>query len=453
MESTLRPSTELQRRIDADVRTSLRRFGTPGAVIAAVKDGHIIYTKSYGLRDRARNLPVLIDTPFEIGSITKQFTAAAILQLQEAGKLNIDSTVATYLSTVPHASEITLRQLLSHTSGLHDYFDAPTIDDDAVKTVTFDQLMARVADLPLDFAPGAKWSYSNTGYAMLGRIIEVTSHETYRDYVKSHLIDPVGMTHTFTVADEPKISGMSVGYRHSAGRLEAAPTISESFGWAAGNIVSTVSDLNKWNKALREGQAISKADYALMATSVSTLQGDAGYGLGLFVGEIEGEPRVGHTGGSFGFTTANEYFPKLDLQIIAFTNLGDDAPEPGEILTQIVLEDLNPNIAAAAARASPGADPAVTELVKMVFVGLQSGDEDYGSFNARLGDKLKAGLAQRLAKGFASYGPPTSAIFKGARTSIDLKWSDYLLQFGPGCSLKFSVALDAEGKVAGISFG
>lgn len=443
----------VERRIDADIAESLYRFDTPGAVIAIVKDDHVLYKKGYGLRDKEKRLPVVEGTHFEIGSITKQFTVAAILQLQEAHKLSIDDTVAKYLPNAPHASEVNLRQLLSHTSGLADYFDGRALEQDGGKPHSFDQLMARIADKPLDFAPGAKWSYSNTGYAMLGRIIELLSHESYNAYVKTHLLSRGGMTNTYTMGDEPKIAGMAVGYHHVDKRLEPSAPLDDSFAWAAGNLVSTVSDLSKWNEALRTGKIVSKADYALMATPVMTRQGDAGYGLGLFVGDVDGQPRIGHTGGAFGFTTANEYFPNQKLQIIAFTNSGDNAPEPGEVLTQIVFEDLYPDIAAAAARPSPGADPAVTTLVKSVFTGIENGTEDYGQFNARLGEKLKAGIAETWAKEFAYYGRVTAAIFKGARTVGDRKWSDYLLQFGPGCSLKFSVALDADGKVASLSFG
>jgi D-alanyl-D-alanine carboxypeptidase len=443
----------LRQRIDADVGTVLRRWDVPGAAIAVIRDGRRVYAQAWGLRDREKRLPVTVDTPFEIGSITKQFTAAAILQLQEAGKLDINATVDRYLPDAPHARETTLRQLLSHTSGLPDYFDGPNIEAAASKPITFSGLIDRIASKPLDFAPGAQWHYSNTGYILLGRILEIVSHHSYRDYIQAHLIDPVGLTQTHRVADEPRIAGMAVGYHHAGGKLERSQTISDSFGWAAGNLVSTLKDLDKWNQALQGGKVVTAADYALMSTSVKTLRGDAGYGLGLFVGEVEGQPRIGHTGGSFGFTTANEYFPNQHVQIIAFTNQGDDTPEPGEVLAQAVFHDLFPEVAALAARATDGESATTTALAQSVFATVQAGTGDYGSFNARLGGKLKTGLAERLAKEFGPYGPATSFIFKATRRDSDLQWFDYVIQFGPGCSLKFAVALDAEGKVASLSFG
>lgn len=445
---------QLAQSIDVDVRTVLRRADVAGATIAIVEDGHVVYRRAYGLRNRDRQLPAGVDTHYEIGSITKQFTAAAILQLQEDGKLNIDATLATYLPDAPHARKVTLRQLLTHTSGLPDYLDGPNVEEEATKQVTFAQLIARVAGRPLDFVPGSRWSYSNTGYIVLGRIIELVSHDSYRHYMQTHIFDPVGMKQTFTVADEGDLPNMAVGYWHANGRIEPAPTISDTFGWSAGNIVSTIGDLEKWNKALMSGKVVTSADYALMTAPVmTTQQGNSNYGFGLFIDSVEGQPRIGHTGGSFGFTTANEYFPKQNVQIIAFTNDGDEPPEAGEALTTAIFNDLFPEIATMAARPSVGEDASVTASAKVMFTQLQSGAEDHSRLGSRLDAKMKAGLAQRMAKQYAQYGSPTAFIFKGRRSDSGLKWFDYLLQFGPGSSLKFGIGLDDAGKIASFSFG
>ncbi|MFC4526867.1 beta-lactamase family protein [Dyella halodurans] len=443
----------VDKRIDADVHAVLQRTETPGAAIAVFKDGQLVYRQAYGLRDRDGHLPASVDTWFEIGSITKQFTAAAILQLQEAGKLTIDAKLATYLPDAPHANEVTLRQLLSHTSGLPEYVDGPDIEQAATRPATFDQLVARIKDKPLDFAPGSRWSYSNTGYLMLGRVIEVVSQESYRHYVQTHLLDSAGLTQTFTVADEAHLPVMAIGYRHAQGRLERAPTIHDTFGWAAGNLVSTLGDLQKWNQALMGGKIVSPADYALMSTSVMTTEkGSADYGLGLFVDSVEGQPRVGHTGGSFGFTTANEYFPKQGVRIIAFTNNGDN-PEPGEMLTTAIFNELYPEIYAAMRKPAAGEDTAMTAAARATFTQLQGGSEDSSRFGAKLDAKLKAGLSARLAKQFSPYGAPTAFVFKGRRVDGAVTWFDYLIQFGPGSILKFGLGIDQAGKVASLSFG
>ncbi len=439
-------------RIDPVVQEVMQRTGTPGVSIAVVEGGRIVYSHAYGLADREKRSPATVGTYYEIGSITKQFTAAAILQLQEAGKLSIDSTLATYLPAAPHAGEVTLRQLLSHTSGLPEYFTGPDVDTAAGKPTSFDQVMARVAGKPLDFPPGAKWSYSNTGYILLGRVIEVVSHESYHHYIQAHILDPLGMKQTFTMTDEKSLPDMALGYTRADGQIKRSPPIDEGFAWSAGDLISTPADLQKWNAALTSGKVVTPADYALMTTSVKTQQGDSGYGLALFIDTIDDQPRIGHTGSSLGFTAANEYFPKQDVRIIAFTNLEDD-PEPGERFTTAIFETLFPEIAAAAARPSPGEDTAVTATARTLFAQMQSGTEDGSLLGDKLAAKMKAGLAKRLADAFAPYGPATAFIFKGSRTEAGVRWFDYLIKFGPGSSLKFSVGFDGSGKITSLGFG
>ncbi|NII11069.1 serine hydrolase domain-containing protein [Oleiagrimonas sp. C23AA] len=439
-------------RIDAGVRAIMQRTGTPSAVIEIAQHGQVLYRHAYGLRDRRKQRPATVDSYYEIGSITKQFTAAAVLQLQEAGKLHLDDKLSDYLPNAPHASEVTLRQLLSHTSGLPDYLDAIDKAGAIGKRASFDTLMSYVAGKPLDFAPGSHWSYTNTGYAMAGRVIEVVSHESYRHYVQTHLLDRAGMTHTYTVADEGTLPNMAIGYQRKDGRIVPAPTIADSVGWAAGFLVSTVGDLEKWNVALRGGRIVTPADYALMSRSVRVGQGDAGYGLGLFVGKLDGQPRIGHTGGSLGFTTASEYFPRQALLVIAFTNFVDN-PEPGETITTAIFEDLDPTIAAAAMRPAKGENAAITRKLKAFFPHMQAGDTNSPLLAARLGKKMKMGLAKRLAGEFKGYGQPTAFIYKGEHMQAGMTFHDYVIRFGPGSLLKFGIALDRDGKITALLQG
>jgi len=441
----------LASRIDADARQVLQRTGTPGATLAIYRNGEPVYIHAYGLGDRERKTPATASTHYEIGSITKQFTAAAILQLQEAGKLDINATLATYLPDAPHAREVTLKQLLSHTSGMPEYLDGPDVEAWAVKPATFEQIVARIKDRPLDFPPGSRWSYSNSGYVLLGRVIEVASHESYEHYVKAHLLVPAGMGQTTTVADEARVPGMAKGYRHTDGNLELAPVIHDTVGWAAGNLVSTVADLERWNVALQGGKMIRPADYALMTTPAP---GSTDYGLGLFVDTLDDQPRIGHTGGSFGFTTSNQYFPKQGIQIIAFTNVGDN-PEPGQMLATATFEVLYPDIAAAARKPASGENPATTGAARKAFARLQGRGDDLSMFDDRLKTKMGAGLSERMARQLSPFGEPSSFIYKGRRQDKEKNrvWNDYRIEFGPGNSLPFGVELDANGKVAGISIG
>jgi CubicO group peptidase (beta-lactamase class C family) len=439
-------------RIDTDVQTILRLTGTPSAVIGIVEDGRIVYRKAYGLRDLERRIAATIGTHYEIGSITKQFTAAAILQLQEAGKLDIDDKLSKYLPDAPHAGEVTLRQLLSHTSGLPEYLDGPDIESAATKPAAFAQLMTRVAGKPLDFTPGTNMVYNNTGYILLGRVIEIVSRQSYRDYVRKRLLERAGMAQTYTVADEAHLSNMAVGYRHANGKLERAQPIHETWGWSAGDLVSTLDDLETWNRALTQGKIVSSASYSAMTTPAKIGDSESDYGLGLFVDSLQDQPRIGHTGGSFGFTAANEFFPKQNVRIIAFTNHNAN-PEPGEMITTAVFDDLFPDIAAAASRPAPGEDADVTARARTLFGQIQTGMKESSLLGAKLDAKMKNGLAERLAKQFSPFGTPSHFIYKGSRPGTGLRWYDYLIEFGPGSQLRFAVGLDNEKKIVSISFG
>lgn len=384
-------------RIDADVAVALGRREVPGAVIEIIRDGEPVYRKAYGLRDRARRLPAEIGTRYEIGSITKQFTAAAILQLRAAGKLDIDRKLATYLPAAPHAREVTLRQLLSHTSGLHEYFD----DALASRPIGYDALIARIADLPLDFPPGSRFSYSNTGYMLLGRVIETLSGETYHDYLEHKIFGPLGMTRTATMVEEATLDNMAVGYRRRQGKLELAPPLNAGWAGAAGMIVGTPDDLAKWDAALSGGKVVSAADYAEMTVPFKLTGGaSADYGLGLFVDSAFDQPRIGHTGGALGYTTADEFFPKQGVRIIAFTNSGDDTPEAGEVLTNLVFQDLYPDIATAALAPAAGEESSATDSARAAFVELQAGT-GYAHFASSLAAKLANGAGRRLSDSLA----------------------------------------------------
>jgi D-alanyl-D-alanine carboxypeptidase len=440
--------------ITDDITSVMHRYNIPGATVEITQDGVVLYTHAFGYSDLANKAPALDSTHYEIGSITKQMTAAAILQLRDAGKIDLDAKVATYVPNAPHANEITVRQLLTQTSGLPDYLDVPGIDPS--KAATYDQIMASIAGKPLQFPPGGGWRYSNTNYFILGRIIEVVSGERYAAYVQHHFFDPLGMTQTFTSGKEASIPGMALGYELVDGQLSPPRTpISESYGWAAGDLVSTVSDVAKWSDALQNGRVVSAQDYALMTTSQPTTHGDSGYGFGLFIDSVDDQPRIGHTGGDPGFTAADEYFTKQNVHIIALTNdgNGNGHPEAGEILTTVAFEDLFPQIAAASLRPSPGENPSVTAAVAKFFTSVQSGHEDYTTFADRMAQKFKTQYAALFASEFEPYGPPTAFVFRGRRSEQGKQWFDYVVHFGPGVALKMTLGFDEAGKIAGLAFG
>ena len=441
--------------IDRDLTSAMRYYGVPGAAIMVIRNGHVIYVRAFGVRDLKHRLPVRTNTIFEIGSITKQFTAACILQLQEKGKLRIDRLLSDYLPDAPHAREVTLRQLLTHTSGLHDYLDGPwkEVARLAARPIAYRDLIARVARLPLDFAPGTKWSYSNTGYLLLGKVIEKISGQSYRDYLQNHILRPLHMIDTHTTANENRLPRMALGYWHIDGKLERAPIIDPSWGNSAGFLVSTLGDLAKWDAALRGGKVVSSASYRDMTTPfMTTKNGSANYGFGLFVDSVYGQARIGHTGGSQGFTTADEYFPRQGVRVIAFTNLGDSTPEAGEALTNVLFADLYPAVAAKALTSAPGENAAIARIVREAFRELQTG-KGYALFGARLKSKLAGGIGRKFVIAFGPYGAPTGEIFEGTRKDAKDIWYDYTMQLGPGAMLPFAVKIGRDRTVSSFSIG
>lgn len=354
-------SAAVRSKIDTDVRALLSAAHAPGATIAVVQGGATVYTRSYGLRDVAKSLPAGTRTRYEIGSITKQFTAAGILQLKEAGKIDLDAMVATYLPSLSHAKEMTIRQLLTHTSGLPDYVGIPNFETLAGTPATFEQLMSRISGMPLGFTPGAQFGYSSTNYLILGRIIELVSGQSWEEYVQQHLFAPAGMTESATMAQEGELADMARGYVYAQGHTTESKPIAESWASSAGGIVSTAEDLQKWGEALSSGRIISASDYQLLTSPARLADGSTGeYGFGMRIDRFEGQPRVWHDGNTNGFDASDEFFPSQDVRIIVLTNTLDGRSDQ---IARHIYNDLFPAIAAAAQRAEEAAQHSAAALL------------------------------------------------------------------------------------------
>ena len=296
-----------------------------GLALAVGRRGHILYDHGFGFQDADKLKPIDSETHFEIGSITKQFTAAAILQLKEQGKLSLDDTLATYLPAFPHGTEISIRQLLNHTSGLADYFWVKGFDKHELGGC--EKIVSLIGKEPLEFVPGESFAYSNTNYIALGRVVEVVSGESYRQYIQHHLFDPAGMSQSTTMVEEYSVKDMAHGFAsdpQQPGFTVPAVPLNPGWAWSAGYIVSTVGDLEKWDAALRNGRIISSADYILMTTPFQFLSGtSAHYGFGLVIdtyndpGSFDAHPRVWHTGGTYGFVAGN-FVSQTKIWILLF---------------------------------------------------------------------------------------------------------------------------------------
>lgn len=306
------------------VKHRVAETGAPGVTIAIVRDDKIAYEGAFSMR-RLRGAAMDTETRFEIGSLTKLFTAAAILQLKERGKLALDDRLNKYLPQFPHASEITLRRLLNQTTGLPDFMQTNHFLRISRTSPGGFARIARMAEAPLHFTPGSRWEYSNTNYIALGRVIEVVSGQSYDRYVRRHLFAAAGMTHTTTVENEHRVTDMATGYWRGLemkGALIPAPALTESWSWSAGDIISTVGDLARWQIALQTGHIISKSDFAVMTTPVRLSNGKAGdYGFHWWSDSVHGHAMLSSLGDTYGSSSCIDIFPGEQLAIIVLENM------------------------------------------------------------------------------------------------------------------------------------
>lgn len=332
------------RAIDAAVRAQLAQTGVPGAAIAIVHNGKVVYERGYGVRSR-NGPPVGIHTHFEIGSDTKQFTASAMLQLKEEGKLGLDDRLAKYIPDFPHAGDITLRQLLNQTSGLPDY----VMTNHFVHiTQTSGGSLSRIERMvagPLRFRPGSRWEYSNTNYAALGRVIELVSHQSYHEYVRTQLFARAGMRESGFISDERSFNDMASGYWHGLRNSAAAvpaPEIGDSWTAGAGNIVSTVDDLARWDIALQAGRIVKASDLRLMTSPATLSDGKRDdYGFGWWIDPVHGHTDVYHDGDTFGMSSSNNLFPDFDLDVIVLEN---EPMDTASSTARAILDALLPSL-------------------------------------------------------------------------------------------------------------
>lgn len=301
---------------------------TGGAALIA-KKGQIIYKKAFGMANLELNIPMLADNVFRIGSISKQFTAVAILQLMEQGKLGLQDDITKFIPDYPtHGHKITIEHLLTHTSGIQSYTGMKEFGTISRLDKTPEELIAFFKNQPMEFAPGTKWNYNNSGYFLLGYIIEKLSGKTYPEYVEENIFKPLGMTNSYYGSDSKIIKNRAAAYsKNEKGFINAEP-LSMTLPYAAGSLQSTVEDLYKWNQALHSYKLVKKESLDKAFTPYVLSDGKkTDYGYGWSIGKIQGSPTIEHGGGIPGFLTMGIYLPKEDVFVAVFSNCDCNAPE------------------------------------------------------------------------------------------------------------------------------
>lgn len=344
-ERRLTPQTEAQ--IDAAARQDVTSGRLAGAAVAIMRDGRLVFEKGYGRANLELGVPVNTKTVFRIGSLTKQFTAAGVLLLAEQGKLKIDGKLSLYLPEFPRANEVTLRDLLNHTSGIHNFTEGPVIDRISTSGATVQRLVADIAgQSPLyDFEPGTGWWYSNSNYALLGAVIERVSGKSWGTFMKAEIFDKLGMADTSADKASDLVTGRASGYSligGAAGKFRNADFTDMSVPYAAGALRSTIADMARWNAALFGGKLLKPQSLkemlapgrlrngAVNQTAIAWPGGKASspppefipgyYAFGLDHHTENGRRIIGHDGSIAGFDAVMQTYVDEGLTVIVLTN-------------------------------------------------------------------------------------------------------------------------------------
>jgi D-alanyl-D-alanine carboxypeptidase len=322
---------DLAKRIDA-VMSEVYKPGQPGAAVIVRKHGQTVLRKGYGLADLELQIPLEPDMVFRLGSLTKQFTALSILMLAEQGKLGLQDEITKFLPDYPtQGRKITVEHLLTHTSGIQSYTDMPEWLPLWRKDFTLKELIDLFKDKPMQFEPGERWAYNNSGYILLGAIIEKISGNTYEAFIDANIFKPLGMKQSYYGSAERIIPRRIPGYQMGRGGFVNAPYLSMTQPYAAGSLLSTVDDLAVWSDAVFSGKLVKKEWLDKAFTPYRLKDGESsGYGYGWFIADFGGHRSIEHGGGINGFTTYEMTFPEDGLFLAILTNSAAPgrAPEP-----------------------------------------------------------------------------------------------------------------------------
>jgi D-alanyl-D-alanine carboxypeptidase len=389
---------DLKSKIDAAVNQILSSTKVPSASIAIVKDGHIAYLQAYG---QARLSPAMEATPqmqYSIGSISKQFTAAAVLLLAQEGKLNLSDPVSKYLPELTRAREVTIRMLLSHTSGYQDYWPEDYVMTSMTAPTTAQHILDEWGKRPLDFDPGTAWQYSNTNYVIAGRIVEQVSGMALIDLLEKRIFLPLGMVNVYD-SDASRLPATDpTGYeRHALGPPRPSPQ--EGAGWmfAAGELAMPAHDLALWDISLIDRSLLSPTSYAQMFTPIPLKNGDStGYGLGVYLKKRDGHMMIEHSGEVSGFVSENVVFPADRAAIVVLTN---------EMATQaasMIADRVTPMILGI-----PASVPTKEEAQTLaIFNGLADGHIDRKLFTNYCNAYFSQQTIEDFAASLKPLGPP-----------------------------------------------
>ena len=307
--------------------------GNPGVAALVYKDGEVLYRKAFGMANLELGIPMTPDNVFEIGSITKQFTAVSILLLMEKGKLGLEDEITKYLPEYPtHGKTITVHHLLNHTSGIKSYTNMKSFMALARQDMSPTEIIDHFKNEPMEFDPGEKWNYNNSGYIILGHIIEKISGKPYAEFITENIFQPLKMENSYYGSQSKLIKNRASGYSPTEDGFKNADYLSLTLPYAAGSLMSTVDDMVKWHEAIHDNTLITAESKALAFTNTALNNGEpTNYGYGWQVNAIHGTPSIEHGGGIFGYVTQGVYVPSENTYVIVLTNRDGASPQDATI--------------------------------------------------------------------------------------------------------------------------
>jgi D-alanyl-D-alanine carboxypeptidase len=429
---------ELAAKISAIANQVLQSTGVPSASVAVVKSGRLLYANAYGVAKFEPRASATPDMRYAIGSISKQFTAAAILLLQQEGKLSIDDPVSRFILGLTRGNEVTVRQLLSHTSGYQDFWPQDYVMPMMMQPVTAPEIAAGWAKKPLDFEPGAKWQYSNTNYVIAGMIAEKVAGMPLLDYLSKRVFTPLHMTTVSNTDAAPLGPEDPMRYlRYALGPLRPAPKEGRGWMFAAGELAMTAHDLALWDISMIDQTILKPASYRALETEVELNNGvGSRYGLGVGIGTSDGRRVISHGGEVSGFTARNEVYPDDRVAIAVLTNM--DATSASEQIAGSIAKTIF-------ASTDP-ATPKTTDQMRKIFDELQKGRIDRSQFTSNANAYFDEQAIKDFASSLGPLGTPQEFVQSGQSLRGGMTLRRYRIKF-PTKTLRLTTFIMPDGKI------
>lgn len=427
----------LAAKVDSIATAVLRSTGVPGASVAVVQHGRVVLTRAYGRANLERQTPATSEMRYALGSISKQFTATAMLLLQQDGKLKIDDPVGKYIPGLSRGNEVTIRQILSHTSGYQDFWPQDYLMEPMKKDATAQSIMDRWAKQPLDFEPGARWQYSNTGFVLAAMIVEKVSGMPFFQFIQTRILDPLGMK-TARDFDANLRAVDATGYiRYGLGPLRPAPDAGKGWMYGAGMLAMTAADLARWDVSMINESLLSPASYREMFRETTLNNGaPSAYGLGVFTEMSGGHFLIEHDGEVSGFTAENFVYPEDSAAIVVLTNQ-DAAPASSAIASGIARLLFTVEDALAMNR---------TAQARAIFEGLQKGTIDRSLFTPNANGYFSEAALKDFSSSLAPLGAPVTFVQTSTSKRGGMMLRSYRATFN-GRTLRVWTFETADGKL------